>query len=195
MKETASGFAPPLKGACIAAPFNDVNVLVTDSAGVTRLTSMYWQLIQPWNEDFASRYTCFNTRAESLAKRQNIPLLRRRRCILPVSSFFETRKFGGAAVKPKESYEFRLKGGGLIALGGIYTCWTNPADAEDRRFSCSIITLEPNEIIGEVHDRMPFILPEDDVSTWLDPGVSDFDLLMDLIRPLDSTLMERSRDI
>jgi len=177
-----------------ATPFRDVNVVFTDREGVTRIGAMYWQLIHHWNEEFKSKYTAFNTRVESLAKRYKEPLLRRRRCILPVRSFFETRKLGGEAVEPKASYEFALKSGGLMALGGIYAVWVNPAGENDRRYSCSIITLEPTGIIAEVHDRMPFVMSEDTVKTWLDPAMTDFGALIDLIQPIGSEKLERIRE-
>ena len=147
---------------------------------------MYWQLIHHWNREFRSKYTAFNTRVESLDKRHNEPLLRHWCCIFPVIMFFETRKVGGRTAQPRESYGFNLKAGGLMALGGIYSVWRNPQDEEDRRYSCSIITLEPTEIIAEVHNRMPFILRDADVTAWLDPELDEFDKLMEMIRPISS---------
>lgn len=175
-----------------ATPFRDVNVIYAGSDGTARVASMYWQLIHHWNQEFRSKYTAFNTRVESLDKRHNEPLLRRRRCIFPVSMFFETRKIGGRPVQPRESYGFSLKDGGLMALGGIYSVWHNPGDEEDRRYSCSIITLEPTEIIAEVHNRMPFIIHEREVAAWIDPEVTEFDKLIDMIRPISSEDLVRS---
>lgn len=176
-----------------ANPFRDVNVVYSRGDGVARVASMYWQLIHHWNREFRSKYTTFNTRVESLEKRHNEPLLRSSRCVFPVSEFYETRKIAGRPVQPRESYGFSLKGGGLMALGGIYSIWHNPEDEDDSRFSCSIITLEPTDIIAEVHDRMPFVLQDADVKTWLDPEVTELDHLMDLIRPISSEDLKRSK--
>ncbi len=175
-------------------PFHEVPVIYTDRDGVTRVGEMYWQLIHYWNKEFKSPYTQFNTRAESLRKRHNRELLERRRCVFPVSSFYETRKVGGKAVTPKESYEFTLCRQEIIPLGGIYTIWTNPDDREDRRPSCSIITLKPNSLVAGIHDRMPFILPPDAVSTWLDRNITDFDLLAALVEPYDPEKMSMTRE-
>jgi putative SOS response-associated peptidase YedK len=166
-------------------PFRDVPVFYTDSDGVTRVREMYWQLIHYWNREFKSSYTQFNTRAESLAKRHNRELLERRRCVFPVTSFFETRKEGGRTLKPKEIHEFSMGERGVIPLGGIYSVWVNPEDGDDKRYSCSIITTEPNELVAQVHDRMPFILPPEAVAVWLDREVTDFDRLMGLIKSRD----------
>jgi len=185
----------PISQEIRATPFRDVNVIYAGSDGVVRLVSMYWQLIHHWNREFKSRYTCFNIRVDSLDKRHNEPLLRRHRCVIPVSMFFETRKIGGRPVQPRESYGFNLKGGGLMALGGIYSIWHNPEDEEDSRYSCGIITLEPTEIIAEVHNRMPFVLDANDVRDWLDPGITEFDKLMSMIQPISSDELERSRAV
>jgi putative SOS response-associated peptidase YedK len=36
--------------------------------------------------------------------------------------------------------------------------------------SCTIITTEPNDVVREVHNRMPVILKTDDYGQWLDPA-------------------------
>jgi len=58
--------------------------------------------------------------------------------------------------------------------------------------SCSIITLEPNSFIGEIHDRMPFILRNKTVKAWLDPSLDDPDFLLEeLIRPYPAEQLEK----
>lgn len=195
VSDDPGGAGRPISREQVATPFHDVNVVFADREGVIRLGSMYWQLIHHWNREFQSKYTAFNTRLESLDKRHNEPLLRRRRCIFPVSMFFETRKIGGRPVQPRESYGFSLKNGGLMALGGIYSVWHNPEDEEDRRYSCSIITLEPTEIIAEVHNRMPFVIGDDAVKAWLDPENTEFEKLMEMIQPISSGNLERTKEL
>lgn len=172
-------------------PFRDVPVLFTDRDGLVKIRNMYWQLVYSWSEEFKSKYTTFNIRAESLGKNHNRPLLKFHRCLFPVSSFYETKKTGGRAVRPKERYEFTLSDHGIIALGGIYSVWTNPVDKEDRRLSAAIITVEPNAIVGEVHNRMPFIVPAPECHAWLDPDMTDFDLLAGMVRPFASGDLSR----
>ncbi|GBE58316.1 hypothetical protein BMS3Abin01_01250 [bacterium BMS3Abin01] len=165
-------------------PFHDVPVFCTDSEGRTRVRPMYWQLIHYWEREFKSPYTQFNTRVESLHKRHNRDLLERRRCVFPASGFYETRK---------EPYEFTLKDRTIIPLGGIYSIWTNPEDGSGRRCSCSIITTEPNSLVAEVHDRMPFIIPAARVGDWLNRDITVYEQLLDMIRPYDAQKMNRVR--
>jgi putative SOS response-associated peptidase YedK len=44
------------------------------------------------------------------------------------------------------------------------------ADGE-RIESCTIITTDANELVREIHDRMPVILDPGDYAPWLDPSV------------------------
>ena len=175
--------APVPAGERVLRPFNDVFVIMVEAGGRVVLRPMYWQLIHRWEKEFKSRYTCFNVRAESLGKRHNEELLESQRCILPVSAFFENLQEGGRTLKPRQVYEFRFAGGGVIPLGGIYSVWSDPDDPADRRPSCSIITTEPNECVGRIHSRMPFIVPPAQVGAWLDPDFGDLDFLKRLIRP------------
>lgn len=179
-------------GATGYLPFREVPVLYSGPDG-PRLAPMYWQLIYSWSEEFRSQYTVFNIRAESLDRTHNRPLLRHQRCIFPVSAFTETRKEGGRAVMPKEHYEFTIEGQAIIPLGGLYSVWTSREDKSDRRLSAAIITVRPNRIIGEVHDRMPFIIPPERCGDWLDPGFSDAARLKEMVAKYESSAMRRVR--
>jgi putative SOS response-associated peptidase YedK len=33
-----------------------------------------------------------------------------------------------------------------------------------------VLTREPGESISFIHDRMPFILPEEEIGNWIDPN-------------------------
>ncbi len=93
---------------------------------------------------------------------------------------FQSRKIGGKSVRKKESYEFKIADQSLMMLAGIYDIWGKD------NYSCSIITLEPNSIIADIHDRMPFILPNEMVKVWLDKSVDDSNFLFDVIKPYHS---------
>lgn len=185
----ASLFGP---GQCL--PFRDIDVVYAGGGGRILIGPMQWQLVHGWSESFRSDYTNFNTRFEKLGKPHNRELLCHTRCVVPVSGFFENRMRDGQKVKPKESFRFTLKDQEIIPLGGIYSVWTDPEDSSDRRLSCSVITMEPNELVAGIHDRMPFIVPRDMVVSWLDDTLTDFNDLVDMIQPLDPALMRRERE-
>ncbi|MHB1390926.1 MAG: SOS response-associated peptidase [Thermoleophilia bacterium] len=178
-----------LQAEAVNRAYHDVPVIHTDAEGEARITLMYWQLIYFWSRSFESKYTNFNTRVESLEKKHNTPLVRHHRCLLPATGFFEARN--GHVIWPREAYEFLPARGGVMMLGGIYSIWQNPDDERDRRASCSVITVEPSQIVREVHPRMPFVVPAPKCGRWLDPGQTDFREMLELIQPLPTDQLVR----
>jgi len=51
----------------------------------------------------------------------------------------------------------------------------------ERLRTCTIITGRPNDMVAQLHDRMPVILSEETWTEWLDPGLSDADRLTRLL--------------
>ena len=183
-------------------PWNDVPT-VFNHEDTFKLHSMFWNLIPSSTKDFKPPKTWFNTRKERLEESYQQNLLRYKRCVIPVSGFienkkkrdgqpvFHTRRIDKYPTRKKESYDFRHSKDSIMALGGIYDTWNQ--DNQSKRYSCSIITLQPNELIGEIHDRMPFILPSDKVELWLDPKLDDAAFLQDLIIPYPTDQLIRTR--
>jgi len=56
--------------------------------------------------------------------------------------------------------------------------------------SCTLITTEANELIYQLHDRMPAILSPSEYAPWLDPEVSDGRRLIPLLRPYPTKELE-----
>ena len=74
--------------------------------------------------------------------------------------------------------------GRLWGFAGIYEYWNTPEG--DEVPTCAIITTEANEVMAQVHDRMPAIIPPDQRDLWLDPSVTDPDVLLPLLHPYDA---------
>jgi putative SOS response-associated peptidase YedK len=148
------------------------NVAPTDNLPIVRynektesrsLDLMRWGLIPYWAKDIKIGFSTINAMAETIESK---PVFReafkRRRCIVPVDSFYEWKKLGP---KEKQPYAIGRDGGGLMALAGLWENWKSPADEWIRSFT--IITTTPNEICAEVHNRMPVVLPPETWSTWI----------------------------
>lgn len=56
--------------------------------------------------------------------------------------------------------------------------------------SCAIIVTDANELVSEIHDRMPVILPRESYDQWLDPELKDPELLQELLEPYPAWLMQ-----
>lgn len=52
----------------------------------------------------------------------------------------------------------------------------------------AVITTTANGIVGEVHNRMPVVVPPDRCAAWLDPG-TPADELLRMLAPFPAALM------
>jgi putative SOS response-associated peptidase YedK len=59
--------------------------------------------------------------------------------------------------KRKKLYAFGMKDGKPFGVAGIWENWRNPSGDWERTFC--IITVQANELVGAIHDRMPAIIP------------------------------------
>src|SRR6516165_2534097 len=59
-----------------------------------------------------------------------------------------------------------MKDGRPFTFAGLWENWKDPESGEWLR-TCTIITGEPNELVAQIHPRMPVILPERHHAAWL----------------------------
>ncbi len=159
-------------------------ITVEDDRRVLRM--MRWGLVPPWAADTKTGYRMINARAETVSEKKSFETpLRKTRCLVPASGFYEWKKTGG---KTKTPYYFSLKGGEPFAFAGLWTVWRAGSDDELRTFT--IITTAANELMEPVHDRMPVILHGRDEARWLDPELRRPDDVLPLLKPFPSGEME-----
>ena len=115
-----------------------------------------WGLIPSWAKDEKIGYRLINARGETVREKPSFrSAFARRRLIIPASYFFEWKREGAG----KTPYLIRLKDHPLFGMAGLWERWT--ATTGEVIDSCTIITCEANEAVSELHDRMPVILPEE----------------------------------
>jgi putative SOS response-associated peptidase YedK len=90
---------------------------------------------------------------------------RRWRCIVPVDGFFEWR----------QPYAIAMKDGSPFGISGIWENWKEPSGEWIRTFAIS--TTDANELVAEIHDRMPLILAPGDYVRWLGEEPDPRDLM------------------
>ena len=147
-----------------------------------KLSYLRWGLIPFWAKDPKIGYKLINTRSETIAEKPSFKnAFKKRRCLIPSNGFYEWRKD-----KNKTPFRIFLKSESLFSMAGI---WENWKDAEGKLVQTfSIITTEPNELMKEIHDRMPVILPPELENVWLQE--SDERILNDLMIPFDVEKMQ-----
>jgi len=69
-----------------------------------------------------------------------------------------------------------LKDGAPFGIAGIWENWKEPASGGWIR-TFAIITTDSNELVAEIHDRMPVILAPADYARWLSEEPDPRDLM------------------
>ena len=69
-----------------------------------------------------------------------------------------------------------MKDGKPFGIGGLWENWKDPASGEWIR-TFAVITTDANELVAEIHDRMPLILTPGDYNRWLSEEPDPRDLL------------------
>ncbi|GED03709.1 SOS response-associated peptidase [Bacillus atrophaeus] len=167
------------------APSQNILTIINDGSS-NRLGKLRWGLIPPWAKDEKIGYKMINARAETLAEKSSFrkPLISNR-CIIPADSFYEWKRLDP---KTKIPMRIKLKSTNLFAFAGLYEKWNSPQG--NPIYSCTIITTKPNELMEDIHDRMPVILPHDNQTAWLNPQNTDAAYLQSLLLPYDADDME-----
>jgi len=169
------------------APTQTVPVIRQDAREPVRRGSlMRWGLVPNWAKDVTIGGSMVNARSETAAEKPAFKeLLQRRRCLIPADGFYEWKKSG----KSKQPYCFEMMEREPFAFAGLWDNWRTPEGATLE--TCTILTTTPNELVADLHDRMPVILPAANYDLWLDPGFRDVAEATGLLKPYDAEQMRR----
>ncbi|MGG0773735.1 SOS response-associated peptidase [Bacillus rugosus] len=167
------------------APSQNILTIINDGSN-NRLGKLRWGLIPTWAKDEKVGYKMIIARAETLADKPSFrkPLVSKR-CIIPADSFYEWKRLDSNSKIPMR---IKLKSSNLFAFAGLYEKWNTPEG--NPLYTCTIITTKPNELMENIHDRMPVILTDENEKEWLNPKNTDSDYLKSLLLPYDADDME-----
>ncbi len=161
-------------------------VLVVPNDGSNKADYFTWGLVPSWAKDPSIGNNLINARADTLAQKPAFRgAYKYHRCIIFADGFFEWQPQSGT--KSKVPYYIRLKSEKPFAFAGLWEHWQSADGSEVK--SATIITTEPNELAGRIHNRMPVILPEDAFTRWLDPAPQKATELQDLLVPYPANEM------
>lgn len=147
-------------------PTAEVPVVVSD-AGVSdaggsvagrRLRAMRWGLVPPWYKTPTDGPLIINARADTVAEKPAFrEAIRKRRCILVASGFYE---WSAGAGKERLPWYITRSDGAPLALGALWSPWGDMA-------TCAVVTMEAGPNLEPIHDREPLILDPADWPLWL----------------------------
>jgi putative SOS response-associated peptidase YedK len=142
-----------------------------------------WGLIPSWANDPEIGNRMINARAETVAEKPSYrKAFKKSRCLILADGFYEWQKTDSG----KQPFHIRMQDGSPFAFAGLWESW----DKGDGLRSCTIITTDANDLVGEVHNRMPVILHPEDYEMWLDPDFDEREPLTTLLKPFPAEAME-----
>jgi len=167
-----------------AAPSQELLVIRRNhKTGEVSLDPLRWGLIPSGCQDPAGGRKPINAKCETVATLPTFrDAYRQRRCIVPVDGFYEWKAIKGQ--KAKQPFAIAMKDGAPFGIAGIWENWQDPASGEWIR-TFAVITTDANEMVAEIHDRMPAILAPGAYEHWL----SDEPDPRTLMRPFPAELM------
>ena len=131
-------------------PTNTAPILLAEGEAVVPAASI-WGF-----PHFRGKGVLINARAETAQEKKTFrESLHTRRCVIPSSGFFEWSQG-----ETKEKYLFGLPGSDTLYMAGLYNDYHG-----ERRFV--ILTTAPNQSVREIHNRMPLVLPRQEIPRWI----------------------------
>jgi putative SOS response-associated peptidase YedK len=182
------------------APTATIATVVTrhsepDDEPTRRVRLMRWGLVPPWvkaGPDGAPETKgplLINARADKVT---TSPAFRSsaksKRCLIPMDGYYEWRvndAKAGQKSRKTPFYMYRHDGEPLF-IAGLWSVWKpggQPTKDGSPLLSCTIITTDAPGEFGQIHSRMPLVVPERDWDRWLNPDAPADDDLLD--RPPD----------
>lgn len=135
-----------------------------DTVGQREMAPAMWGLVPSWWKKPLSekKFSTFNARAETVDTSNTFRGgFRHRRCLIPVSGFYEWTGEKGR----KQPFAIGLRNRRWFCFAGI---WDRAMIDGSEIDSFTILTTTPNDLMAGLHTRMPVILKPEDYATWLD---------------------------
>jgi putative SOS response-associated peptidase YedK len=174
------------------APQSPVPVVYETREGERVAELMRWGLVPSWAKEASIGHKLNNARSDGVFDKPSFrQAVRKRRCLLPASGFYEWQP-PAPGEKLKQPWYFSPSAGHgqpLFALAGLFEAWRPAADSP-WLLSCCVITTEANALLAPVHDRMPVILPSEQWARWLDRSHTERSSLEPLLQALAPAQMQ-----
>jgi len=157
------------------------------STGERKAEVFRWGLIPFWAKDASIGSRMINARSETVAEKPSFRhAYKKRRCILPVTGFYEWKRDG----RHKQPFYITPREGNFLPMAGLWETWNDREHEGEKVLSLTILTTSPNGVMEELHDRMPVILDPVDFDHWLDTTVPPDEALAALMKPCPNVWLQ-----
>ncbi|MFO1149138.1 MAG: SOS response-associated peptidase [Alsobacter sp.] len=156
--------------------------IVHEVFGVRHHLLVRWGFMPRFVKDPGTFPLLFNARGETVAEKPAFRnALRRRRCLVPATGFYEWRRDGEGRAVRKTPFLCERADGAVMALAGVWETYVAPDGSEVD--TAAILTTAANGVMAAIHERMPVIIEPADFETWLDCRDEDPAAALGLVRP------------
>ena len=166
------------------APGQDIISVINDGKK-NRVGLLKWGFVPPFAKDEKIGFSMINAKAETLSEKPAFKgSLISKRCVVLADSFYEWKKDDESKVPMR----ILVKDQHIFPLAGLWT--TNVKTDGTKLHTVTLITTQANELMNQIHDRMPVILTKENQAIWLNPSITDIKVLNQVLMPYQSDFME-----
>jgi putative SOS response-associated peptidase YedK len=183
LKFDANAPAPNFEADWNLPPTRPMLVAIRSMDGARVPKMMKWGLLPHWAKDEKIAYSTFNARSEEFTGKPAFrdAWKRGQRCLVVTNGFYEWKKLDPKG-KVKQPYAIATADKPEMVMAGLWSLWKSPTNGEEI-FSCTILTCGANEVMGELHDRMPVILDDAEWPKWLGEESATQEELLAVLKP------------
>ena len=127
---------------------------------VTKLHEMQWGVLAKSNN------LIINTRLETITKKSISTDGLSGRCVVLADGYYEWKQKGN----DKIPYYFYHRDQRVFGMAGLWRI-VDDRVKKNATESCTIITMPANELVEQIHERMPALLDTESALRWLDPDL------------------------
>ena len=150
----------PLSPRYNIAPSNDIPTITNETS--ESIDQQRWGLLPHWVDEPDGSPQPINARAESIDTKPYFrDAFEKRRCLVLADGFYEWKADG----RYKTPYRITIDGGEPFAMAGVWETW---GENGSEKQTVAIVTTEANDVVGEIHDRMPVIFERNEERRWID---------------------------
>lgn len=132
--------------------------------GVPQVVPMRWGLVPFWDKSEKPKIAPINARSEEAYSK---PMFRQaiqgRRCLVPADGFYEWKRVDD---KTKLPFCIARREERPFFFAGLY----EESVEHLRPATFTVLTTAPNELVAQIHDRMPVLLEGERAKAWVRPG-------------------------
>ncbi|WP_416306215.1 SOS response-associated peptidase [Neptunicella sp. SCSIO 80796] len=145
-------------------PTQEVSTVINTPEGYSQLNTT-WGIKPNW-----SKSLLINAKAETVATKKTFAkAFDEHRCLIPVNGWYEWRDEGNPR---KQKYLFSAADGNPLLMAGVFY----PNETGNQLVT---LTTKANSRCDEIHNRMPVIVPADNVDYWFSAKVEQLNPLLD----------------